>query len=111
MATVASMANVTALLPSVEEIPVPPVNLKFSHKATASVVEESSIIVIDEFVSLAFATELLTNCEALIVLFVSVSEPVSDTKLSPCNAVLNSAKVPVIVFASRSIVLFVKVDV
>ena len=44
-------------------------------------------------------------------LFVSVSEPVNETKLSPCKAVLNSANVPVNVLASRSIVLFVRVDV
>ena len=45
------------------------------------------------------------------VLLVRVSDPVNETKLSPCKAVLNSANVPVTVFASKSIVLFVSVDV
>ena len=45
------------------------------------------------------------------VLFVSVSEPVRDTKESLCNALLNSAREPVNVFQSKSIVLFVSVSV
>ena len=45
------------------------------------------------------------------VLFVSVSEPVNDTKLSDCKALLNSAKLPVSVLFAKSIDLFVKVSV
>ena len=45
------------------------------------------------------------------VLFVRVSAPVNDTKLSLCNAALNSARDPVRVFVPRSIDLFVKVSV
>ncbi len=45
------------------------------------------------------------------VLFVSVSEPVRDTKESLCNALLNSAREPVRVLVSKSIVLFVNVSV
>ena len=43
------------------------------------------------------------------VLFVSVCVPKRPTKLSLCNALLNSDKVPVSVFASKSKVLFVSV--
>ena len=39
-------------------------------------------------------------------LLVKVSLPVSDTKLSPCNAVLNSPSVPDKVLLSKSIDLF-----
>ena len=42
-------------------------------------------------------------------LFVRVCAAARPTKLSLCKALLNSAKVPVIVFASKSIVLFVSV--
>ena len=41
----------------------------------------------------------------------NVSVPVNETKLSPCKAELNSDKVPVKVFESKSIVLFVNVCV
>ena len=43
------------------------------------------------------------------VLLVSVCEAARPTKLSLCNALLNSAKVPVIVLESKSIDLFVSV--
>ena len=45
------------------------------------------------------------------VLFVSVSDPVSEAKLSSVNALLNCAKVPEIVFDPNAMVLFVKVSV
>ena len=45
------------------------------------------------------------------VLFVSVSEPVSDIKESLCSAELNSDIEPVKVLASKSKVLFVSVSV
>ena len=45
------------------------------------------------------------------VLFVSVSVPVKETKLSPCIAVLNSASEPEIVLESKSIDLLVNVSV
>ena len=47
------------------------------------------------------------------VLLVNVSDPVNETKLSPCKAVLNSANEPVITLPvpPKSIVLLVKVAV
>ena len=45
------------------------------------------------------------------VLFVRVSEPVNDTKESLCSALLNSAREPVKVLASKSTLLFVSVSV
>ena len=45
------------------------------------------------------------------VLFVSVSLPVKETKLSPCKAELNSVKVPDKVLLSKSIDLFESVIV
>ena len=45
------------------------------------------------------------------VLFVSVSVPVRDTKVALCNALLHSAREPVSVLLSKSIVLFVSVSV
>ena len=45
------------------------------------------------------------------VLFVSVSEPVNDTKLLLCKALLNSANEPVKVFDPKSKVLLVNVSV
>ncbi len=44
-------------------------------------------------------------------MFDKVSEPVSVTKLSLCNALLNSATEPVIVLFAKSIDLFVSVSV
>ncbi len=43
-------------------------------------------------------------------LFVSVSEPVNDTKLALSKALFHSAKEPVKVLESKSIVLFVSVS-
>ena len=45
------------------------------------------------------------------VLFVNVSSPVNETKLSLCNAELNSANEPVKVLVPKSIDLFVNVSV
>ena len=45
------------------------------------------------------------------VLLVKVSDPVRDTKLSLCKALLNSAREPVNVLVPKSINLFVKVSV
>ena len=47
------------------------------------------------------------------VLFVNVSDPVNETKLSPCKAVLNSANEPVTLLPvpPKSSVLFVNVAV
>ena len=45
------------------------------------------------------------------VLFVKVSEPVNEAKLSLCNAVLNSANEPVKVLVPKSSDLFVNVSV
>ena len=69
---------------------------KFTSPALSKVIDDPVIVVITGLVK---------------VLFVSVSDPVNDTKLSSCNAVLNSDKVPVSVLASKSKVLFVNVNV
>ena len=69
---------------------------KFTSPALSKVIDDPVIVVITALVK---------------VLFVSVSDPVNDTKLSPCNAVLNSASVPVSVLLSKSIVLFENVIV
>ena len=44
------------------------------------------------------------------VLFVNVCVAAKPTKLSLCNALLNSANEPVTVLSAKSIVLFVKVS-
>ena len=44
-------------------------------------------------------------------MFVNVSEPVNETKLSLCKALLNSANEPVSVLVPKSIDLFVSVSV
>ena len=41
----------------------------------------------------------------------SVSEPVNDVKLLLCNALLNSAREPVKVLFSKSMLLFVSISV
>ena len=47
-------------------------------------------------------------CKFVSVLFVSVSVPVKETKLSPCRPLLNSDREPVTVLFAKSIVLFVR---
>ena len=58
----------------------------------------------------AFAIGVV-NTGVVSVLLVRVSDPVKETKLSLCNAELNSANEPVIVLVARSIDLFVNVSV
>ena len=80
---------------------------------TARVVSKESAVEPSNIISLIFGL--------VKVLFVSVSDPVNETKLSPCNPALNSPRVPVNVpKSSRSmcnvlalllIVLFVNVSV
>jgi len=65
----------------VVSIPSPPVIIKVSPRAIASSVELSSLIVNVLFANLALVTELSTNCEALIVLFVNVCVPVVVTNV------------------------------
>jgi energy-coupling factor transporter transmembrane protein EcfT len=79
VATVLSMLKVTSFEPTTEVIPVPPVSLKLSPNETLSVVDVSSINVIDEFVKEELPIFDNVLFEPLIVLFVNISVEVSVT--------------------------------
>ena len=115
--SVDEFVNLPNSVPASFRITSPP-SASITISVTASIVK-SPVASISELVNVVIVWEVVVPLTtplivgAVKVLFVNVSDPVNETKLSPCKAVLNSAKEPVTLLPvpPKSSVLFVNVAV